>query len=150
MHTGKSNMPRQSGFTLIEVMIVIVILGILVTVGLPSYQDSLRKSRRADGMSALMELSARQERFYAQNSIYTADVNTTAGLNYGATTSPDGHYNLTAANCGAGANQTLAFCYIVTAAPASASQLKDSRCASFSLDSFGNKTASGTHGADCW
>ena len=64
-------MPGQRGFTLIEVMIVIVILGILVTVGLPSYQDSIRKSRRADGMAALMELSARQERFYAQNSVYS-------------------------------------------------------------------------------
>jgi type IV pilus assembly protein PilE len=143
-------MRRQSGFTLIEVMIVIVIVGILVTIALPSYQDSIRKSRRSDGMAALMEISARQERFYAQRSTYTADINTAAGLNYGATASPEGHYNLTAANCGAGANQTLANCYIVTATPATASQLKDTRCAAFSLDSFSNRTASGTNSTECW
>ena len=62
---------RSKGFTLMEIMIVIAILGILLMVVLPSYSDSMRKSRRADGIRDLVEIGSRQERFYAQNSRYT-------------------------------------------------------------------------------
>ena len=58
---------RQQGFTLVEVMVVAVIISILLMVAMPTYQQSVRKARRADAYNALLELAARQERFYAQN-----------------------------------------------------------------------------------
>ena len=48
------------GFSLIEVMIVLVIISVLLLVAVPGYQDSMSKSRRADGMRDLMELVSRQ------------------------------------------------------------------------------------------
>ena len=69
--TGRrADMP---GFSLIEVMIVLVIIGVLLLVAVPGYQESMRKSHRADGMRDLMELVSRKERFYAQNSRYSFD-----------------------------------------------------------------------------
>jgi type IV pilus assembly protein PilE len=52
----------NKGFTLIEVMIVVAIVGILAAVAYPSYQDHVRKSRRAEAQSALMGLAAAMER----------------------------------------------------------------------------------------
>ena len=61
---------RQRGFTLMEVMITVAIVGILAAIAFPSYQDSLRKSRRTDGKNALTQAVANMERFYAQNNTY--------------------------------------------------------------------------------
>jgi type IV pilus assembly protein PilE len=66
-HAGRR---RQYGFTLIELMIVIVILGILVGIGLPSYQRSIIRSYRAEGKSALLGLAQAMERHYNLNYSY--------------------------------------------------------------------------------
>lgn len=136
----------QGGFTLIEIMMVVVIMGILVTVALPTYQDSVRKARRSDGMQDLLELSARQARFYAQNSTYTTVINTAAGLNLGRTTSSEGHYNLTGA---AGGTGSIVTSYVLTATPVGA-QADDTGCLVLSMDSLGQRAATGVLGDDCW
>lgn len=60
---------REHGFTLIELMISVAIVGILAAIALPSYQDSIMKSRRADAKTALLELANVMERhFTAANS----------------------------------------------------------------------------------
>ena len=53
------------GFTLIEAMIVVALIGIIVALGYPSYRDQVIKSRRSDGMAALLELADRMERHYS-------------------------------------------------------------------------------------
>lgn len=58
------------GFTLIELMIVVAIVGILAAIAYPSYQDSVRKSRRAEGRTALMEVLQQQERYMTQRNTY--------------------------------------------------------------------------------
>lgn len=63
---------RQAGFTLIELMIVVVILGILVGIGLPSYQRSIIRSNRADAQSALLGFAQAMERRFSQNYSYEA------------------------------------------------------------------------------
>lgn len=63
----------QSGFTLIELMIVVVILGILVAVALPSYQNSVSKSWRRKATACLVEMAQGMERRYTASMSYYAD-----------------------------------------------------------------------------
>ena len=135
-------MTISRGFTLIELMIVIVIIGILFAVALPSYQSSVLRGHRADAQGILMDISAREERFMAQNNTYTTDINTAAGLNIGTTTSNNGYYNLSVAACGGG----IATCYLLTAT-ATGGQANDTDCATITLSSTG--VTSGTT-ANCW
>ncbi|MBL4607775.1 MAG: type IV pilin protein [Pseudomonadales bacterium] len=65
-------MQKQKGFTLIEVMIVVSIIGILASIALPSYQNSVSKARRTDAMSALQGLAQAMERHYMTAGAYTA------------------------------------------------------------------------------
>jgi type IV pilus assembly protein PilE len=61
-------MDRNKGFTLIEIMIVVAIIGILASIALPAYQDSVSKSRRGDAMGALASFSNAMAQWYVQNS----------------------------------------------------------------------------------
>ena len=61
---------RIRGFTLIELMITVAVVAILAAVAFPSYQDSLRKSRRADGKNALTQAVANMERYYTERNTY--------------------------------------------------------------------------------
>lgn len=62
---------RQSGVTLIELMIAVTIVGILATIAYPSYQNYQQSSRRSEGQSCLVRLANTQERFYASNGRYS-------------------------------------------------------------------------------
>lgn len=63
-------MLRSKGFTLIELMIVVAIIGILAAIAYPSYQDHVRKTRRSDAQGALMGLANAMERHYTANNTY--------------------------------------------------------------------------------
>lgn len=65
---------RTKGFTLIELMITVAIVGILAAIAYPSYLDQVRKSRRADAQSALLQAANRQERFYTTQYKYTKNL----------------------------------------------------------------------------
>ena len=76
---------KFKGFTLIELMVVVIIIGILSAIAYPSYQDSVRKTRRADAQGALMQLNNAMERVFTQSNTYQpAGVTPTFGV---ATTS---------------------------------------------------------------
>ncbi|RAU17359.1 type IV pilin [Nitrincola tibetensis] len=62
---------HDKGFTLIELMIVVAIIGIIASVAYPSYQDSIAKSRRANAQASLLELAQFMERHYTANNQYT-------------------------------------------------------------------------------
>jgi type IV pilus assembly protein PilE len=148
MLTGKGLPKRSRGFTLIEVIIVIVIVGILMAVALPGYQDSMRKGRRADAKAALMDAANRQEGLMLDRSTYTLDM-AELGLGSEPVKSAEGHYFIDAepedANC------PIATCYVLTATPVpGGAQADDSRCTSFSVTSAGAKTATGSAGSECW
>ena len=59
-----------SGFTLIELMVVVAVVGILAAVAYPSYVDSVRKGRRSDALSAMTAVQQAQERYRSSNTIY--------------------------------------------------------------------------------
>lgn len=63
-------MKKQFGFTLIELMIVVVIVGILAAIAWPSYQNQVRSSNRADAQGALLGLAQAMERHFTQNGSY--------------------------------------------------------------------------------
>lgn len=77
LHDKNSFIADSRGFTLIEVMIVVVIIAILAAIAYPSYQEQVRKSRRADCAGALTSLAAAMERHYTQFNTY-CDAGTTA------------------------------------------------------------------------
>jgi type IV pilus assembly protein PilE len=136
-------MKTTSGFSLIELMIVLVIIGVLLGISLPAYQGYVLQSHRADGQSALLDIASRQERFVAQNNTYTAEVSAVTGLGLGRITSQENYYNMTVAACATG---TIATCYLITAT-AAGRQVNDADCLTITYDSAGVK--SGTT-ADCW
>lgn len=107
MHTMK-----QHGFTLVELVIVISLIGILAMIAIPAYTDSVTKARRTDGQAALMDLMVRQERFYTERNTYATDL---ADLGVSAN-SAEGFYTLSAAACGAG----ITSCVQLTATPGTA------------------------------
>ena len=99
---------RQGGFTLVELMIVVVILGIIAAVAFPAYTNFVRQARRADAQTHLTEIAGRQEKFYANNLRYASSLE---ALGYAAPyPSIDGHYRITGM---AWTGQT----YSLTAAP---------------------------------
>jgi len=61
---------RQTGFTLIELMIVVAVIGILAAIAYPNYSDYVLRSRRSDAQAGLMELRLAQEKFRANNTTY--------------------------------------------------------------------------------
>lgn len=141
---------KQSGFTLIELMIVVAIVGILAAIAYPSYQSYVERTGRADGQAKLMEIMQAQERFYSQNQTYTANLGA-GGLGYGvaanaAVASDEGRYNITAAACGG----AIASCVALTA-DAVGQQASDTKCGDLTLDSRGTKGEGGTLTVqDCW
>lgn len=71
----KQTHPRQGGFTLIEVMIVVAIVAILAAIAYPSYLESVRKSKRAEARAQLMEAAQYMQRFYSQNDSFLKVLN---------------------------------------------------------------------------
>jgi type IV pilus assembly protein PilE len=151
--TEKHSQPPQAGFTLVELMVTLVVAAILGTLTVPSYIATIRKARRMEARIALLELATREERFFSTNSAYTA-----AATDLGYTgTFPQavggGYYQLNvcvadAAPCGAGGS-TTGNIFLLTATPLG-TQVSDTQCASFSLDSTGVPAATGTNAAACW
>lgn len=141
-----SQQNRQSGFTLIEIMIVVAVLGLLTAIALPSYNSYVQKSRRSDARAALMEAANRQQQFILNRSTFTTNMQ---DLGYAAdpARSPDGFYTFDAAQCAGGVPLTR--CYVLTATPVGP-QTGDTACTSFTLTSAGTKAATGTSAATCW
>jgi len=70
---------KNQGFTLIEMMIVVAILGIVTAIAVPSYTDYVRKGKRADAKVELLKIAQLQESYFVQNLSYAKDLTTGAG-----------------------------------------------------------------------
>ena len=130
------------GFSLLELMIVVLIVGILLGISVPAYQGYVLRSHRTDAHGSLLDIAARQERFVAQGTkSYTTNIKDAAGLNMGSDDSKEGYYKLSVKKCASG---TIATCYLITAT-AQGSQANDTGCTALTYDSAGTKAP-----AACW
>jgi type IV pilus assembly protein PilE len=156
---------RSRGFTLVELMVVVVIATILISIAVPSYMTQVRQSRRVEAKTALLDFAGREERYFSTS---------TTGANYSAApadlgvagafpvTVGSGYYTVAVVVCGTGAgcgpNAIPGPSYYLTATPvATSSQSGDGQCTSFAVDSVGAQFATGTGGATptltaqyCW
>ena len=136
-------MKKNSGFTLVELMVVVAIVGVISAIAYPSYTSYMKKSGRADAKVGLSKIVDKQERFYLQNNTYT-DSFAATGLNT-STTSEEGYYTFSITST----NLVNGFTATATAVAGEA-QAKDLDCTSFSLSSTGLKTATGANPTKCW
>jgi type IV pilus assembly protein PilE len=157
---AQSSLARSAGFTLIELMIVVVIATILLSIAVPSYMNQIRESRRTDARTALLDLAGREESYNASMNAYT-NVATNLGYTAFPTTVGSGYYTITVAcfavygaalACDPNANPPVGPSYYLTATPvAGTSQASDTQCTSFSVDSQGNQFSTGAAATTtCW
>ena len=123
----------QPGFTLIELMVVIVVLGVLMGIAVPSYFEQVKRARRADAREALSDLATRQEQFFLDNKAYS---NSIADLGRG-TGSVNDYYAITI--------PVFTTTTYTLQAAAIGTQLKDTDCPALTLDQAGVRSP-----LTCW
>jgi len=125
------------GFTLIEIMIVIAIIGIVITIGYPSLTEYVKKGRRAEVAGLLSEQAQILERFYSRTNLYTGATGLSAGNDY---------YTLTPTL----ADQT----FLLTATRKAGSAMAGDKCGDFTITNTGVRSmvnaTSGLTTKDCW
>jgi type IV pilus assembly protein PilE len=144
---------RSRGFTLTELMVVVVIVTILALIAIPSYNAQIRKSRRTEAKTAVLELASREEKYFSTANSYSTDptqlgYSATAGATFPQSTGQYYQINVQVPDpswAGTGPS------YVITASPSTGSpQNSDTQCTSFSVTQTGVETATGTLGDACW
>lgn len=133
----KTGMRKSQGFSLIELMIAVVIIGILASIAIPNYRQYMTRTGRSDAIQGFSRMAPLMEGYYKINKTYTNDP---GDLGYGdPATSPEGYYAITIPV--ANTNGYTLVATAVTPGP----QADDTPCLTMTLTSAGQKTP-----AECW
>lgn len=143
---------RIRGFTLVELMAVVLIASILLAIAVPLYMSQVRKGRRTDAKTAVMDLAGREERMFSTTNAYSTDPTQLgyAAVGSGATFPQivgSGYYNITVV-------APTPTTFTITSTAISADQLKDTSCFSFSVTQTGQQSSLTAGGvvttSTCW
>lgn len=139
-------MRNKRGFSLIEVMIVVAIVGILAGIAYPSYMNMIQKSNRSDAKVELNDVAQRLQRCYT---VYSAYNNANCGVYNELTTgnsniiSREGFYSITLTNVSATS-------YELTATPQAGTPQTNDKCTALTLTNAGVRGATGGTVDECW
>jgi len=140
-HAGRRGC--AAGFTLIELMITVVIIGVLAAIAYPSYMRYVARANRSAAESFMLEVTSRQERYLLDARQYAADL---ATLGMAVPDTVSGNYSVTITGVPA-----TPPAYVVQAAPIGGQAGNDANCGTLTISSTGAKAASGPGGvANCW
>lgn len=148
-------MQLQSGFTLVEAMMVLAIIGVLAALAYPDVAGHAIKARRTEAQAALLELMQQQERFFTEHNTYlafSAGTSDPAGQRfkwYSGSSAGRSAHELSGQAC---PGQPLSHCIELKATPGTArvdASFRDHECGIITLDSEGSRAAGGA-GAGCW
>lgn len=139
---------KTKGFTLIELMIAVVVIGILAAIAYPSYIEQVRKSRRADATTALLTAAQTLERFYTENNTYATATAAAGGTipNWAPADRPAAQATYTISLPAA---QLTANSYTIVATPTGV-QASDPNCGVYTLTHTGVKNVTPGTIARCW
>ncbi len=156
MNNPQQTCSQHQGFSLIEVLVAVIIIGILATMAHASYQDSVLKSQRKTALASLMEIASKQEDYRVTHRRYTDDLTQLGYSAKGDSGAPfyiDNQGNASTASSGTYKvvlTRTNSTAYSLSAAPINA-QAKDTGCGTLSITSAGAKSATGSQGTQgCW
>ena len=140
-------MIKSAGFTLIELMITVAILGVISSIAFPAYTSYVVRGKRTECRSAITQVMQQQERAYTQTNTYgtyTAVTTPNTFLTFSGDTSAASACALSAESCGSGIS--LASCVLVRGTP----NFTDTEVNQITMRSDGTKSCTGTNTAKCW
>jgi type IV pilus assembly protein PilE len=131
------------GFTLIELMIAIAIVGILSAVAYPSYTDYVTRSNRSEAQRELLRLANLQEQLFVDSRSYTANMKE-LGMSADPFITESGLYSIDATVSGTDSSKTS---FVLTATAKGTQANRDAECLTFTVNELGKKSGKS---ADCW